>query len=54
MKNIALLLALAVTGCSSPELELLKAHAEHCKGLEAMLTIDYSGPEPRYNCFENY
>ena len=54
MKIIALLMALAVTGCSTPELERLKAHAEHCKGLRAMLTIDYSGPDPRYNCFENY
>ena len=54
MKIIALLLALAVTGCSTPELESLKAHVDHCKGLAAMLTIDYSGPEPRYNCFENY
>jgi hypothetical protein len=47
MRTIALLLALAVTGCSTPELERLKAHAEHCRGLRAMLTIDYSGPEPR-------
>jgi hypothetical protein len=54
MKTIALLLALSLTGCSTPELERLKAHAEHCKGLRAMLTIDYSGAEPRYNCFENY
>jgi len=54
MKIIALLLALTVTGCSTPELERLKAHVDHCKGLRAMLTIDYSGPEPRYSCFENY
>jgi hypothetical protein len=54
MKTIALLLALSLMGCSSPELELLKAHVDHCRGLGAMLTIDYSGAEPRYNCFENY
>ena len=54
MKLIALLLSLAVTGCSTPELERLKAHVDHCSGLGAMLTIDYSGPEPRYSCFENY
>ena len=54
MKLIALLMALSLTGCSTPELESLKAHADHCRGLGAMLTIDYSGPEPRYNCFENY
>jgi len=54
MKLIALLMALSLTGCSTPELESLKTHVDHCRGLRAMLTIDYSGPEPRYNCFENY
>ena len=48
MKIIALLLALAVTGCSTPELESLKTHVDHCRGLSrditALKTTELCGP----------